>query len=514
MIEKYYHICNPQTPEVSGIKNIYSEKELFKIKNSAQLPYLINIHLNWEDRKLSSNQGFDIATELRAKLKSKVPIIFYSPVQVKYFEKKSEKEIKYRIIFGRGSAFIEAPFTELALRKLADEVEPLSNASLHDVVTMLCDLRGVVIEKIKHDLRFGEDIHGVIASISPYLSEKQKELIDLNVFVREIKQVNNEKDFNIARELFLEKCYYELTSDEVKKPEGKKKIYKILFIDDVKEELEKAERYLKDTFEVITASTSKKAIDLLMADTDNQIITVVSDWRLFTDERKNYWQPLQGYEVLEIAAKSGIRALFALTSQANFLIHQLRDLLGFHFPLFQKQNLTSEGQWKVMSDALVEACEATEEIINSQPTSEQWTSIKRKSKDCGVSLKELYGLKRHIKDTFFSTINDTADEIWQTYLNGKNIRYSLGQLSTSAINVDVLKEVLIQRRIWIGLFLCNINAEGICELMAKDPKKTTTNSDVTQLKIKLCIVENDVKRRRILPEERAWLTKWSLIDQT
>jgi hypothetical protein len=56
-------------------------------------------------------------------------------------------------------------------------------------------------------------------------------------------------------------------------------------------------------------------------------------------EKQTYWQPLQGYEVLDFAAKNGIRSLFALTSQADFVVHHLRNLMGIRFSMFKKENL-------------------------------------------------------------------------------------------------------------------------------------------------------------------------------
>lgn len=513
MLKQIYHICNEGTPQMEASVNICSISAIPETIDDAQSIYLINVHLNWESRNLSKNYGFEIANELRTKIKSKVPIIFYSPIQVEYFEQKSKSEIKYKILFGRGSAFLEAPFKETDLRKLVESIKPLNNATLHDVVTMLCDVKGIVIEKINHDLKFGNDIDTVIDAITPYLSEGQKRLIKLNAFITEIKNVEKEKDFNATKQLFVEKCNYELTPEGENKPKEKGKRYEILIVDDVVEDLAKAASYLKSDFNVITASTGKQAIDILQKDTDNHILLVLSDWRLFTDENKNYWQPLQGYEVLDMAAKTGIRSLFALTSQANFLIQQIRNITGLHFPLFQKQNLTSEGQWKLLEDALMEACETTEELINSQPTSDQWNSRVRKSKEMARSLKELYALKRHAKDSFFTEIDNRMDRIWEIYMgDSKHLRYELGTLSTTLINMDVLNEVLTQRRIWIGLFLNYISPEKIYELMSKDPRKSATQSDVTQLKIKLCIVEDDIKQKRFLPEEKVWFRKWKLLD--
>lgn len=513
MSKQYFHICNSATPELPEFKNIVSMEALQEIKDDSNAVYLLHIHLNWEGNKLSSNYGFDIANLIRTEKKSKAPIIFYSAVQKEYFEHKSEKEIKYKILFGRGSAFIETPFKEASINKLTEGMEPLSNAALHDLVTMLCNLKGIVVEKINHDLKFGKDITTVINSILPYLSEQQKKQIAIEAFVDEIKQIGTEKDFNTEKQLFVERCNYELTPDGENKPQADKKKYKILVVDDVEEDLAKAKKYLEHDFEeVITASTGKRAVDILLADTDNSIVLVLSDWRLFEDKEKKYWQPLQGYEVLELAAKTGIRAIFALTSQANFLIHQLRNLMGIHFPLFQKQNLITEGQWKVLADALVEACETTDELVANQPTADLWNNSIRKEKNFGVSLKQLYIQKRHARDNFFIEIDNRTNKIWEIYNeNSKRLRYELGTLSTSIINADVLKEVLVQRRIWIALFLKLVSPEKIYELMSKSPDKSATTSDITQLKSKLCIVEDDIKQKRLLPEEKSWLQHIGLI---
>lgn len=514
MSKNYFHICNSSTPELSGFNNIVSKDELLKIEKTDNTVFLLNIHLNWDLCKLITNYGFDIANVIRTQIKSKAPIIFYSPIQQEYFEKKSEKEIKYKILFGRGSAFIEAPFKEAVLNEIFESIEPLSKAALHDVVTMLCDLKGIVIEKINHDLKFGKDINAVMNTIQPYLSEEQKRHIALDAFIYEIEKVDTEKDFNTAKQLFVERCNYELTAQGENKLKIDKKKYTVLIVDDIEEELEKAARYLKSDFNVITASTGKNAIGILSDDTDNKILLVLSDWRLFKDDNKNYWQSLQGYEVLEVAAKTGIRSLFALTSQANFLIHQIRDVMELHFSLFQKQNLTTERQWKVLADALIEACETTDELINSQPTSDQWVSRVRKKKDLGLSLKELYAIKRHTRDNFFIEIENRSDKIWETYqINQKHLRYELGALSTTLVNFGVLQEVLVQRRVWIGLFLNYMHPEDIYELVSKKPNKSATQSDITQLKIKLCIVEEDIKQERFLPEERAWFKKWKLLDK-
>lgn len=511
MKQPFYHICNQPAPELTGAIAITSAAGLMPLRDHEDTPILLHIHLNWDNNQLSHDYGFDVAHDLRAKIRCKAPIIFYSPIPVSYFEEKSKSELKYKLLFGRGTAFLEIPFTAEAFSAKAAEITPLNEAALHDVVTMLGDLKGVVIDKLNHDLKFSEATEPILQSIRPYLSGKQQELIGLPAFTITMAQAPDEDSFNKAKALFIEKCHLELTADGAQKPLLPAKNYKVLIIDDMAEELALATTHLQKDFEIIAKSNALDAVALLEADNSNDILAVVSDWRLFTDTRKQYWQPLQGYELLEIAAQTGMRTLFALTSQSNFLIHQLRDLMPIHFTLFQKQNLRTKGQWAVFADVLYEACAATETIITGQPSSGQWTSTKRKSVELGVSLKSIYAQQRHRRDGFFQVINERSDEAWQRHLAGKNIRYLFGEISTSVINADVLKEVLIQRRIWTALFLSGMETDSIYELLARNPTKSGNKNDATQLKIKLCIKESDIRQHKLLPEEKAWLRQNGLV---
>lgn len=514
MLKQFCHICNPSSSESDEFINIYSKIDLSKKFDDFAFAYLINIHLSWDGRKLTSNYGFDIANYIRTKIKSVLPIIFYSPIHREYFEEKSRKEIKYRILFGRGSAFLELPFNRKECIELADSVHSLSKASLHDVVTMLCNLKGIVIDKLNHDLKFDADADEVLAIISPYLSEEQKSLIQLEIFKAKLKesQRNDDRESFLSEKLKLTTlCNQRLSSQETENSPLPAIKYTVLLIDDVSEEIEIARGFLKDSFEIITSTSANTAIEIIKADTNNKIVAIISDWRLYTDEKKQYWQSLQGYEILEYAAENGIRSLFALTSQADFVVHELRNIMGLQFLLFKKENLQTRQQWSLFTEMLMQSCEITEETITNQPTAKQWISKKRKEHEFPYSLKDLYARKRNTEPSFFTGLDLNASLIWQKYLNGDKIRYLLGELSTSEISESVLREVLLQRRIWIALFLNGESTEKIYQLMAKTANTSPLPNDLNQLKSKLCIVENEVKSGRLLPEEKNWLKQRQLL---
>lgn len=522
------HLCNEGTPGISEWRSISSNEQIQEI-DSDRCVWLVNIHLNWKGKKLSENYGFDIANLIRTEIKSKAPIIFYSSIPAQFFEKKSESEIKYKILFGRGTAFIEAPFKEQELNKLAENILPLSNAALHDVTTMLCDLKGIVIDKLNHDLKFEADIDKVITSVTPYLSNLQKKRIGLERFVTEIKARIKAKDHNgfLNEKLkFITDCNYELTTGGKDKPQEKSTKHKILLIDDLPDEIDRAETFLKDEFIVIVANTGEEAINILRKDVNNEIVTVISDWRLFVNEKQNYWQPLQGYEVLDFAAKNGIRSLFALTSQADFIVHQLRNLMGIRFSMFKKETLRTADQWKVFRDVLFEACEkaitSRANILDEFPIwKKSWTEKRVDQK----TLREQYiDFWNSIdRDSELSTIETKVDDMWNYLINTKD-PYLIGEEKYQDYKVSIkilkLQKILVLRRIWFGLWLNHLPARKMGAKSTKDLTEKVYkkifglpgDGSIPQRTMNLCIQLDKINKKFMLPEEVDWLTRKGLMD--
>lgn len=562
MPKTIYHICNEATPQINGGVNIYEISSIPKSLDNEQGIFFVNVHLNWEGRSLSKNYGFDIANELRTKLKSTAPIILYSPIKAEFFEQKSQNEIKYKILFGRGSAFLEAPFKESDLSKLAEIIEPLSNAALHDVATMLCDLKGIVIDKLNHDLKFSADIDKIIGSITPYLSEYQKKKIKLAEFCGNIKKVKIQDDFNALKLQFITLCNHELTEKGKEKPlERNTKPHKVLVLDDLQEELNRAKENLKAQFAVEEAVTGEQAIDILKKDVENEIVAVIADWRLFTNAKQTYWQSLQGYEVLNFAATNGIRSLFALTSQADFVVHHLRNLMGIRFSMFKKENLITTDQWKVFADVLFEACEEAELIRTSIPDSDNWKKNDRAidgdeekrinkytpgrniftkySKGSEVtyvsytSLHEQYLAYRHSHDreTLFRKVDEKADEVWEnlTALYKNNIEYKGVEILRNRFDIETPKDsllfpVLVLRRIWMALWYKHVDdSEKLSQSLITEHSKfifgiihnegnpSFEGNKQAAEQTKLCISIPQVRNKIMLPEERVWLIKWKLL---
>ncbi len=559
-----FHICNTVTPEYNGWKKISSYKELLKISEPENSVWLLDVSLNWNDNKFSVFHGFDIAKLIRTEKKSKAPIIFYSPIPQVYFEKRSETEIKFKILFGRGSAFIETPFIETKLLTLIALLRPLNNASLHDVVTMLCDLKGIVIDKLNHDLKFEADINKVVGSVLPYLSVLQIQLIGLEKFVSEIKETvkaNTPEIFNIKKLQFILLCNQELTEKGKEKLNDKRTKHKVLIIDDLLEDIEKAKLFLKDEFIVVPSTSGEEAIKILKNDLKNEIVAVISDWRLFTNSNQNYWQQLQGYEVLEFAAKNGVRGLFALTSQADFVVHHLRNILGINFSLFKKENLQIAEQWKLFSDVVYEACNESLEIIANIPDSDNWIktdraidSIEEKrilknhpERNIFIklengkstthvfynSLHEQYLEYLHSRNRkkLFDLVDYKADEVWNylIVLKKSSGSYKGVEILRNKFDIETPKDallypVLVLRRIWMALWYVTVDeslklsqeeitkhSKFIYSIIHNQGFAKFDGNKQSAEQTKLCISIAQVRNRKMLPEEKAWMQRWNLI---
>jgi CheY-like chemotaxis protein len=531
MFKQCFHICNLSTSKLPWCQNICSQKELQGLKEAENAVFLLNIHLSWNGQKLSSNYGFEIANYIRTYKKSLLPIIFYSPIQKEYFEYKSKTSLKYKLLFGRGSAFLEEPFSLTQLNDTIKNIPPLSESSLHDVVTMLAAVKGVVLDRLNHNLKFGDDPLPYFDEVEPYLTEKQKSLVGFEEYRQkliEFSQEGNESLFYDTKEAFLSICNTNLTEKGKDAPELPSQKFKILVVEDVEAELENVAGYLGKNFEVISVREAEEAIKILEQDLSNEILAVIADWRLYTDKSQTYWQKYQGYEVLEVASKTGFRALFALTSQADFVVHQIRNTLGFKFSLLKKQNVRKPEQWYLFSDVLYAGCVDALSELSEMPSSANWHKNLK-----GVSYKELYFQKKQSleADAFFESVSDKADEVWNYLMRESKTEYKNIKLIRELFGLEVPKQnlnlfiVFVLRLVWLG-YIYKLEKEtfGKYQDEANDPymkafriiskgnwRGYIAGSDVNVELNKISLTKKDVQQKKILPHERTWLIKNKII---
>lgn len=228
-----------------------------------------------------------------------------------------------------------------------------------------------------------------------------------------------------------------------------RKTHTILILEDDPDFRKKIENRLSSHFlKLIVTDSAENAIKELDMDKINSITGIVTDWRLYKDQVNKDWQ-LQGYEVLDYAAKTHFISLFSLTSLADRNVNKIRNALGLDVHLFKKQHFEEMGevQWDMMADTVVQKCDAIVEIISSQPTGTNWDRLKPE-----------YILKRGVGwSVFENEIAHDATKIFKYYFDAINSNEQRNVVSLSELGLTLkgdLRNILVARRVFFGIYIC------------------------------------------------------------
>jgi hypothetical protein len=532
---------------------VFSESEMNQLLafHSDDLKAIIILaELDWKGKYVQHFYGFDIAIELRRNHRLLCPIIITSTLKQSYFEQLASNEIRFKILFGRGTIFL--PLNELNL-KINDALNklyqfPISEAVLIDMNEMLLNQKGFIIDKITHDLQFGISkikLAEILNNLSAYLENDKRLLLNWDNFHCQLhSNLLDYTNFNKVKEAFIAKCECELVNNSENTIASPIRKYKIIVLEDDLDFTKRIEENLKEHFEeLIITDDAEYAMKLLEKDYNNSITGIITDWRLYKEDSKTYWQ-IQGYEVLDYAAKNRYIALFSLTSLTDRNINNIRNSLGLDIHLFKKQHLDLDGkaQWDILADTVKQKCDLILEIISSQPTGTGWKKLQPE-----------YLLKRTSGwDTYENEITNEATRIFKYYINAINNDDTRNVYGINEIGIALkndLKNILTVRRIFFGLYfslsktnkyLQNIiptrllgdgfffdtelknHAVDTHSLIRKDWWDDLSNGlDSTiieeewkkmeqrmkNLRATLCIELTELPGKGILPEEKNWLSK-------
>ncbi len=530
------HIGNI-APDAATYMTWHSESEFQEGVIGNVTLWVINIHLANAGEEEIDDYGFDIASLIRTKYKSKSPIVLYSPIIKEYFEYMAKTHVKYGILHGAGTYFVDMPFDETEVLGLANENNQLSEACLQDIITTLCDLKGLVTERFNHDLKFEKgksEVLAVFERVGQFLSNDQKRAIKFDALQDELLEAvqnNNPTTYlDLKRQLVL-LCNRHISPSKDAQLSPAANSYKVLVIDDQADELDKITAALGSEFEVVSRRLAQEALEILDKDVSNEIMAVITDWRLYADAQQNYWQALQGYDILKYAATKGFRALFALTSQPEPLVHQIRNRLGINFHLFKKENVLNDRDWSLFKDLLADACrEASSLRAAMLHDSKHWTRRFEKKGVPQPTLEELYIEMWNSADRerFLKVeVEVHADKMWD-HLETDSKRATLYKFNVALPNKQsLLVPVLRLRRIWLALWFAEMSyrsprhAGDTSELVIDIFRKMFTAGDLhgrkdpkgsaDQVVHLLCINLDHLKDEVMLPEERDWLIRKGLL---
>ena len=277
--------------------------------------------------------------------------------------------------------------------------------------------------------------------------------------------------------------------------------------------------FLSSHFDLVKTSSSIEAIDILKKDLACNIKAVITDWRLYADDSNTHWQSPQGYLVLKEAANYGFRALFALSSQPDYVVHQIRNILGIKFSMFKKEQLRTDQEWQFFIDCIHNGIQEMQDLQVRTPKSKNWD----KSNKMGDSYASLYREKlfSDFSDSFFDSISTQANDILNKFHSQIDnnertgvFKYEYDLEVESDLNIEKL---LILRRLWLGLFYFHTKDNPILDKLSMIRAKSYVyekicgGGDSNNINVelnKVCLQDPDFKNKsRILPEEYAWLVE-------
>lgn len=453
-------ILDPETDFVfktfrNSNKFVLSEEDWSNIdkNNLAYSAIVILAELSWGNQTQADYSGFSIGLELRRKYKCLLPIVITSSLSQRQFELLSASELKYNLLYARGTTFIPLLSVATSLDDHLKSLQPISLPLLTDMNEMLFNLQGVLTDSLGHRLRAEmstESLDYIMLEMQSFLNEEQIIETHWEYYYAKLKEtLSNDAVFSNIKLEFLNTLKIAIPSTVINVGNDLiEKRHHILIIEDNEVFAKEIQSNLNVYFNKISITdNADEAIEILTNDTSNEIVGIVSDWRLYKNANSKYWQK-QGYEILEFAAKNKFTALFGITSLSDTNVHSIRNLLGFEIHLFKKEHFVGSNAnalWKIMADTILQKCDAVCQLIASEPSGSGW-----------LKLKNEYLLNRNNNWlSFESAISQEAHKIFSFYrdaIENDNVRnvFSINEMGISLKNN--LKNILIIRRVFLGLY--------------------------------------------------------------
>ena len=545
---------------------ICSAEELRTAKLGLADGIIVLCELNWDEngieREPSIFCGVDLVKHyLRVSMKFHAPILLVSFMPESFFE----SEPKYMIMNAVGHRFKQLdPSLFGTLHSIfdGDGLNPLNDIQLSDIVTNLCDLRGL-IDEILHNAQSNImavikseniDINTKFEKISQILDKHLKDVClllnqrpDVRSAIKEIIRLFNEDvkqkgDFHAAK-TFLKKYQEQLKSlvndtEAPSVPIRHEWGWKALLLDDDPEGIKEISDMLEKNGVVTEVFSdvveAKKKIDD-DEQNGNYITVVISDYRLF-EPGKRCHQRKQGYDfLLEMSMRDRFYALIALSGLSrSFLLESFRKY-NRRVEVYAKDDIiASERATLVFTENIIQLGEENYQALLSKPTAKNWEGVlkpfyvdHRQSADYAQHEHQINLIAREYVLYVKHILNASDKNLLQmtNFEPFKGLTTNLvGEKDKKPILIHrpVFQQILIARRIAIWLlFFEGFNTRSVYstlirgildESYLKIGTSTLINSENTKLKSSvanllnttLCLSLNDFPKN-LLVEEIGWL---------
>ena len=536
----YLIICDESQREFFSRLNpnmeLITSEEKFETLTSEEIQQFDRIvvcaELSWQNRSISDHYGMHIAIRLRTEKKALAPICILSLNPKEYFDKFNDdtsNEAIYIMLHARGACFLQLPANFNDVETAFADLKPLSPAALTYVSA---SLTRHLIFSLPHRLRHDADIEHIRKTLVIILEHVSNTSIDYNVqklsenIIAACEKEDHETFRSLKKELTDQ--LYIFYVENVQPPNAIK--YKVLLLDDNKNDLEWAKKALEPYFDVIPFSDASEAVKRIEDDKKNELTAIICDWLLLEPNSEDH-QKWLGFEVLEYASKRGNYALFSLTSTDDFSIREMDAVLGFENHLFTKDREIGDALWNLYVPIIQQKIDKVVRQISSIPTGAAWKNPRDKK---NKSYHEQYLSLRNTTDwfDFEKTITERASEHWNYYNDSKfiNDEETPNSLGNRKCPINCLENLLVARRIFLALWFSYDKIHTDYEEIAKDnndnevhvPAKnkyaycdmngichddSVKSGTINGFFNRLCIQSELLPKDGMLPEEKAWLSE-------
>ena len=499
---------------------------------------------------------------LRRVEKNYEPIIFTSFLSANEILEKANTQI----ITAIGHGFLQMPYSKEQYEEVLNEIEPLNEIQLQDIIINFCRIRSSISEgfhifkgKLREikgmDISLAEKVRMLNEEFVKFEKELTRDVGKYPEIIAEYKRVislfkADDIDSIDLIDLENEETFSKyLPADEVDKEEliRQKKVWKILFLDDKPSELDSIFQVLGERgigFEV--ATTMQEAKDFIEADKQsNKISVVVSDYRLFEADAKGISKPRmqkkQGYDFLIwLSGQDRYNAMMALSGLSKwFLLDSFRKK-SIDVKVYSKTGLNT-GAAKFFVDDIEYLGNQVEQVVLSQPKATNWRKdTVKQEKITNYALKPYYVFHRNSNEylTVENTINQQAEKVAREleYAIDKDSKFNFASLvsiqgnATKTMKGEPENEYpdfqlkLLQRRVFYYLILKGFDKDAISKMLhTGDTQSEMSESMIKQVPSMLAIqTETDIPYG-LLVEEKYFLHHYmnlpiyniaELMDQT
>lgn len=532
---------------------------------------ILPVELNWEGRYFSEFFGVDLVMNyLRTRYSLRHPILFlsYQSLWKLRHDENGKEIVKHQIMGAVGHDYLQLPAAPKQWLAELKKISPLTSLQFKDVFHNLCRVKGLIGEKI-HKLQGRFSAMQSSADKSEIRKEFEKglnELINLFDDSLQIRKQRNEtlqefKEIDISSVQLLQNFLSELgeklksfVKEDEEFSDGEPRLdedrpWKVLLLDDEPDikNLELLREALKKggitDNNLIIAESVDQAEKFIAEDIFNEIVVVVSDYRLFEKidgiERQ---QRRQGYDFLaDLVQSDRLIHLIALSGLSRKTLLESFQEYNARVDIFSKGDITGQFAVNLLAATILDRGEETYDALCSRPLGGDWDTLKpfysahRKAADFYQREKQINNRVRHFISEFnFCLENESKTKIEKLEeLTTEKIE-KLEELTTdmsvkdphNSAHMEIFHNKLTARRIALWLKFKKYKHEEIYAILdghsslssklkeldekwkdgknKKPPKETLKANTTFWLRTRLAFREH-VLEHALLVEERRWL---------